>query len=168
MFRQKLMRQCAQAAFHAVSDNGIADFAGRGQAEANGRLRVPAQILLAAGSMRARLQDQPLPHLFQAFGGGQKITPRAQGQKLRRPANIRRAMPRLCRHDKKSGRQAFATACAPTRQHQTPAFGSHTGAKSMAAFTHQIAWLESPFHVTHSFAEPNRKNARLGHFKWPI
>ena len=83
-----------------------------------------------------------------------KITPRARGQKLRRPANIRRAMPRLCRHDKKSGRQAFATACAPTRQHQTPAFGSHTGAKSMAAFTHQIAWLESPFHVTHSL--PNQ------------
>tara|TARA_B100000963_G_scaffold228131_1_gene198972 strand:+ start:401 stop:640 length:240 start_codon:yes stop_codon:yes gene_type:complete len=64
------------------------------------------------------------------------------------------------RHENVLGRQGFAAARASTRQNQTAVFGSHAGTETVAAFTYQIAWLESSFHLTHSF-EQQKNNVLL-------
>jgi|TARA_B100002019_G_C21194437_1_gene560604 hypothetical protein len=56
-------------------------------------------------------------------------------------------------HEKILGRQGFTAARATTRQYQTAVFGGHAGTETVAAFAHQIAWLESSFHLTHSFTK---------------
>tara|TARA_Y100001958_G_scaffold131995_1_gene101447 strand:+ start:913 stop:1152 length:240 start_codon:yes stop_codon:yes gene_type:complete len=66
----------------------------------------------------------------------------------------------LVRHENVLGRQGFAAACASTRQNQTAVFGGHAGTETVAAFAHQIAWLESSFHLIHSF-EKQKNNVFL-------
>ena len=43
-------------------------------------------------------------------------------------------------------KQAFTTALAPPRKSGAAAFGSHTRAKTVLAFTRSFRWLISAFH----------------------
>tara|TARA_B100000925_G_scaffold232840_1_gene181368 strand:+ start:1016 stop:1255 length:240 start_codon:yes stop_codon:yes gene_type:complete len=64
------------------------------------------------------------------------------------------------RHENVLGRQGFAAASAPARQNQTAVFSGHAGTETVAAFAYQIAWLESSFHLIHSF-EKQKNNVLL-------
>ena len=62
---------------------------------------------------------------------------------IARPPDNRRKPSELCR-------QALTPTGAAAGQNQTAAFGGHAGAKTVAAFAHQIARLKCSFHGLHS------------------
>jgi hypothetical protein len=116
----------AQAPPDAVALDGVADFLGYCEANADGAL-----ILTFAG-----LQNKCRRRNLDAGRSGQKIRPLPQTLHRSR-ADMQPAL---------SGAEALAAARAASSHDPAAGFGGHAGAETVTALTHELARLIGPFH----------------------